>query len=478
MAIWKMGKTAMNPVSHMNNVLSNLTMAHFAGVGYHRADKYVAAIKDFATAAPAIKEARDAGLFLGTMSDAELMNTLPKELQELAGKAESSTVKGAKRVFDLMTFFLRKPMGAAYQAEDTFFRYLIYKDARGRGLSPDDAIDYAQKFIFTYDDLPKGARMVRDFGIPFFAYTYKAVPALLSTALTHPVRFAAPAAALWAANAFAYAVAAGDDDDTWAEILSKYLNDEDFRKKVREQEKLERDNLPPWMKGTTALSTPKAIRLGMDEVTKLPLFIDVARIIPGGDIFDVSPNAGGIPLPQPITPSHPLFSIATGMIANKDLWTGKELVDKNDTRIEAAEKRSEWMWKQISPAMAIGNYHWERGMNALAQASGGEIKWLPEFVAEDYTGVGRDRLPVQPGLAAMQTFGIKVRPIDIDKSIQMEGTMREKMIRDITAELRTLNRLNQDGVISDTRLEKERAKTEEKVQRLREGLTVDGDARP
>lgn len=478
MAIWKMGKTAMNPVSHMNNVLSNLTMAQFAGVGYHRADKYVAAIKDFATAAPAIKEARDAGLFLGTMSDAELMNTLPKELQELAGKAESSTVRGAKRVFDLMTFFLRKPMGAAYQAEDTFFRYLIYKDARGRGLGPDDAIDYAQKFIFTYDDLPKGARMVRDFGIPFFAYTYKAVPALLSTALTHPVRFAAPAAVLWAANAMAYAIAAGDDDDTWPEILSKYLNDEDFRAKVREQEKLERENLPPWMKGTTALSTPKAIRLGMDEVTKLPLFIDVARIIPGGDIFDVSPNAGGIPLPQPITPSHPLFSIATGMIANKDLWTGKDLVDKNDTRIEAAEKRSEWMWKQISPAMAIGNYHWERGMNALAQASGGEIKWLPEFVAEDYTGVGRDRLPVQPGLAAMQTFGIKVRPIDIEKSIQMEGTMREKMIRDITAEYRTLSRLNQAGVISDTRLEKERAKTEEKVQRLREGLTVDGDERP
>ena len=276
----------------------------------------------------------------------------------------------------------------------------------------------------------------------------------------------------------AYAIAAGDDDDTWPEILSKYLNDEDFRAKVREQEKLERENLPPWMKGTTALSTPKAIRLGMDEVTKLPLFIDVARIIPGGDIFDVSPNAGGIPLPQPITPSHPLFSIATGMIANKDLWTGKELVDKNDTRIEAAEKRSEWMWKQISPAMAIGNYHWERGMNALAQASGGEIKWLPEFIAEDYTGVGRDRLPVQPGLAAMQTFGIKVRPIDIEKSIQMEGTMREKMIRDIAAEYRTLSRLNQAGVISDTRLEKERAKTEEKVQRLREGLTVDGDARP
>lgn len=478
MAIWKAGKTAMNPVSHMNNILSNLTMAHFAGVSYHRADKYVSAIKDFATASPAIKEARDAGLFLGSMTDAELVQTLPKELQELVGKTESKTEKGAKLVFDLMTFFVRKPMGAAYQAEDTFFRYLIYKDARDRGASPDDAVDYAQKYIFAYDDLPKGARMVRDFGIPFFAYTYKAVPALLHTALTHPVRFAAPASVLWAANALGYAIAAGDDDDTWDEILKKYLTDEDFRKKAREMEQLEREHLPPWMKGTTALLTPKAIRLGMDEVTKLPLFIDVARIIPGGDIFDVSPNAGGVPMPQPLTLSHPLFNIATGMIANKDLWTGKDLVDKNDTTGEAAAKRSEWLWKQISPAMAIGNGHWERGMNALAQASGGEITWLPEFIAEDYTGLGRDKLPVQPKFAAMQTFGIKVRPIDLEAGAQIEESQKQKMIRDIDAEMRTLRRLRADGVIKDRAYDKAKELAELKKDRLREGLTVDGKPKP
>ncbi len=477
MGLWKEGKTVLNPVSHVNNMVGNMTMAHLAGVSYHRADKYMAAMRDFAKKSPNITEAKEAGLFLGTMSDAELFNTLPKDLQLLAQMQESSAKKAGRSAFNLMTFYLRKPMGWAYQAEDTFFRYLIYKDARDQGLDANDAVDYAQKYIFTYDDLPKGARRVRDFAVPFFAYTYKAVPALLHTALTHPGRMAAPAAVLWGINAAAYAIAAGDDDDKWWDTLQRYLKDPEFRAKAREQEQLERENLPPWMKGTTALMTPKTIRLGMDEVTKLPLFMDMSRMIPGGDMFDVSPNAGGVPLPQPITPSHPLFTTAVAMLGNKDMFFGKELVDKNDTREEATEKRLGWIWRQFSPAIAAGNYHWERGMNALAQASGGEIEWLPDVIADRYTGVGRDGLPVQPGLAAAQTFGIKIRPIDIDKAEQMEGGQRAKMIRDIDTEIRQLQRLNKLGALSDRALDKERDRAIEKKDRLREGLTVDGEAR-
>jgi hypothetical protein len=475
MAVWKMGKTSMNPVSHVNNMLSNLTMAHFAGIGYLRADKYIAAARDFAVHADRVKEAKEAGLFLGTLSDAELMNVLPEDLKAMVRSQESTALKAARTGFDVMTFFLRRPMGWAYQAEDTFFRYLIYKDARERGMEPQDSVDYAQRYIFTYDDLPKGARLVRDFGIPFFSYTYKAAPALLHTALTHPVRFAGPAAVLLAANAISYAIASGDDDDSWDTSLRKLLTDAEFRDKVRVKEKLEREHLPSWMRGTTALFTPRAIRLGMDEVTKLPLFIDVSRIIPGGDLFDVSPNAGGIPLPQPITPSHPLFTTAVAMIGNKDLFFGKDLVDTNDTRGEAATKRADWVWKQLSPAIAMGNYHWERGMNALAQASGGEIKWLPEVIAENYTGIGRDGNPVQAKYAAAQTFGIKVRPIDLEMAEKIDGNLRNKMVRDIDAEVHKLQRLNAKGAISDNVMEKERAKALEKKQRLREGLTVDGD---
>ena len=477
MGIWKEGKTALNPVAHVNNVVSNMTMAHFAGIGYHRWDKYLGAIQDLASGATLVKEARDAGLFLGTISDAELMNTLPPELQELARKTDSKTITGARAVYNAMTFWLRMPMGAAYQAEDTFFRYLIYRDARQRNATPEQAVEYAQKYIFTYDDLPKGARMIRDFGMPFFAYTYKAIPALLNTVLTRPDRFMAPAAVLWTANMAAYAIAAGDDDESWDEKLRKYLNDPEHRAKVREQEQLEREFLPPWMKGNTALMTPKTIRLGTDELTKLPLFLDTARIVPGGDLFDVVPNAGGIPLPQPLTPSHPLFTISTAMLADKDLFTGKELVDINDDRPEAAAKRAAWIWKQMSPAIAVNNYHWERGMNALAQVSGGEVKWMPDVLGGDATGIDRGGNPVQPKYAAMQTFGIKVRPIDIETAEFMDQTQREKVVRDIDAEMRKLMKLNALGAIPDRALDKAYEKAQVKKERIIEGLTVDGDKR-
>ena len=481
LATWKEGKTSMNPVSHVNNVVSNLTMAHLAGVSYLRADKYIGAARDFATNAPGIQEAKDAGLFLGTMSDAELMQVLPEDLKALVRKQDSTATKVGRSAFNVMTFFLRRPMGWAYQAEDTFFRYLIYKDARERGLEPADAVDYAQKYIFTYDDLPKGARMIRDFGIPFFSYTFKAVPALLHTAMTHPLRMAMPAALLWAANAAAYAIAfGGDDDDSWEESLKKYLTDGDFRNKVRQKEKLEREHLPPWMKGTTALLTPKTVRLGMDEVTKLPVFIDVSRIIPGGDLFDVSPNAGGIPLPQPVTPSHPLFTTAVAMLGNKDLFFGKELVDANDTRGEATLKRMDWMWKQMTPAIALGNYHFERGMNALAQATGEEIRWMPEAIAPDavVTGIGRDGLPVQPRYAAMQTFGIKARPIDLEMAEDIGEGQKNKMLREIDAEIRRLQRLNMKGAVADSVMNRKRDQAQVKKDRIRDNLTVDGEERP
>jgi hypothetical protein len=479
LAIWKESKTALNPVSHANNIISNLTMAHFAGVGYLRADKYLAAARDFAVKAPGITEARDAGLFLGTMSDAELMNVLPEDLKALVKQQDSAAKKIGSSAFSLMTLFLRRPMGAAYQAEDTFFRYLIYKDARERGLEQQDAVDYAQRYIFAYDDLPKGARMIRDVGIPFFSYTYKAVPALLHTALTHPVRMIVPAAVLWGINAASYAIATGDDEDDWLEKLQKYITDEDYRAKAREKEKLEREHLPPWMKGYTSIGTPRTIRLGTDEVTKLPLFIDTARIVPGGDLFDVNPNAGGIPWLQPLTPSNPLLSTYMAMFGNRDSFFGKDLVDKNDTRGEATAKRADWLWKQLSPAIAIGNYHFERGMNALAQATGSEVRWLPEAVAPDAvaTGIGRDGLPVQSKYAAAQTFGIKIRPLDLETSEAIDGNLRAKMIRDIDAEMRSLRRLNQKGAVSDSVYERKREQAETKKDRLRENLTVDGEER-
>ena len=477
LSMWKEGKTVLNPVAHANNVISNLTMAHFAGVSYWDAHKYLAAVREIVKGDKMVKEARAAGLFGGTVSQEELVSMLPDQLKVLAAKTESKVAKGVDTVWSALSFFMRKPLGVAYEAEDLYFRYLIYREARAKGVKPEDAVAYAQQFIFTYDDLPKGARTIRDapIGIPFFSWTYKAIPVIARTALEYPWRFAAPAAVTYGVNAAMYAMAAslgGGDDEDWWEVIYRYITDPEFREKAKQLEQQERRYLPEWMKGNTALGTPKAIRLGTDDLTGLPIFLDASRIFPGGDLGDFTNNAGGVPLPAWLTPNNPVLTSMTAYLQNRDAFTGKEIVSNTlDTGGEKAAKWGEYAWRQFSPAIAPFSYHFDRTMNAIANATDTTI----DLGLKEYTGVDKMGQPVQPKYAAMQTVGIKARPVDLDVSEQIEKSKREQMIREFDKQIRQINKLEGKDYYSTEKADKLREAVKEKRQRLKEGLTISGE---
>jgi GGDEF domain-containing protein/uncharacterized protein YidB (DUF937 family) len=459
LSIWKAGKTVLNPVSHMNNMVSNLTMAHFAGVSYWDTHKYVNAVKDFVNNAPMIKEAKDVGLMTGDITRAELIADMPADIKAMMNQKDSNITKSAKATYNLLTFGLTKPMSKAYRFEDDFFKYLIYKEARAKGVSPDDAVDYATKYIFNYDDLPKTARLIRDAAIPFFAYTYKAAPALAHTAFNYPWRFAAPAAAIGGLNALAYGLMAGDDDDDLAERYAK----------GKELEAEERKNLPPWMQGKSALGTEKTVRLGTDEKTGLPIYMDVSRFIPGGDMFDIA-HGDYTTLPAPITPSNPILTTIAALMPqiNKDTFTGKDVIDKNDTPAEAAKKRASWLIKQISPAIAPTGYHAEKLLNAGAQMADTTIN-IP-FVGfgddVEYTGFGKDGLPVQPKYAAMNTLGVKARPTDLELSAEISQGQDNSEIKSIKLEIKQSARLLDKGAISQRAYDKVEAEAMKKIDNI------------
>jgi hypothetical protein len=485
---WKEGKTVLNPVSHANNVISNVTMAHFSGVSYWDAHKYAGAIKDFVTNSDMIKEAKDIGVFGGSFNNSELVKSMPPELKAMANMTESRLANFGERIWDTLAFTIEtkgKKYGArpvmqwAYEGEDMFFRYLIYRDARQRGMDPEDARDYSQEYIFTYDDLPKGARALRDYGMPFFSYTYKVVPVLARTALVYPWRYAAPATIAYTANALMYAIAAnmgGNDDDWWTTTLYKYMTDEDFRKKAKAIEDEERKLLPEWMKGQSAiLSTPKAIRMGMDEATNLPMFLDISRIFPGGDLLDANNNSGGVALLQPLTPSNPVLTSLVAMLANKDMFLGKDVVKKTDTDEEKAQKRAAWLWKQTTPAIAVGNYHFDRAMNTIANMTQKPITIdAGPMGVVSYTGVGKDGLPVQPKHAMLQTMGIKIRPYDLELSRNIGESQKKQALREIDLEITRINRQEGKNVISAEAAEIEREKLLKKKGFIAQGLTPSG----
>lgn len=454
LGLWKEGKTALNPVAHFNNVMSNVSMAHFAGVSYWDGQKYAAAARDLAKDAPMVNEARKAGLFTGSFTKEEMAQAMPPELQKLMDMEEGKTRKAGKQVMNALTFWLRKPLRDAYEFEDSFFKYLIYRDARQQGMSPEAATDYALRYIFTYDDLPSGARKVRDYAIPFFSWTYKAAPALLHTAMVYPWRFLAPAAALNGINLVSYALAAGDEDDDWLEKMAK----------GRDLEKQEREALPERTAGTGLLLNPKTIRLGTDSTTGNPVFLDASRVVPGGDMFDMVNQSGGLPLPAPLMPNHPVLSAFSAMIANKELFMGREVVDKNDTGLEAAEKRAKWMAGFLLPAVAPGGYHSQR----IADAAANAMDTVIQTPLGDFTGVDRSGQPVQPKYAAMQTLGIKARPVDLDLEAQRKRAQEAALVNSIAAEVRSMSRLYQRGAASDRMMEQTREKAREKIERMRE----------
>lgn len=454
LGLWKEGKTALNPVAHFNNIASNISMAHFAGVSYWDGHKYVNAARDLVNDAPMVEEAREAGLFTGSFTKEELMQNMPPELQKMMQMEDSKLQKLGSKAMNALTFWLRKPLRDAYEFEDTYFKYLIYRDARKQGMSPEAATDYALKYIFTYDDLPSGARKVRDFAIPFFSWSYKAMPALLHTAMVYPWRFIAPAAMLHGINTIAYALAAGDEGDDWLKKLAK----------GRELEKEEREALPERSRGTGMLLNPKTIRLGTDSLTGNPVFLDASRVVPGGDMFDMENQAGGLPIPAPLMPNHPVLSAFSAMIANKELFMGREVVDKNDTGLEAAEKRAKWMAGFMLPAVAPGGYHSQRILDATANAMDTVIKTpLGEF-----TGVDKSGLPVQPKYAAMQTLGIKARPVDLELEASRRKAQESALVNSIAAEVRSMSKLYQKGAVSDDMMERTRETAREKIERIRD----------
>lgn len=450
LAYWKEGKTALNPVSHMNNCVGNIVMAHLAGVDMWNAKAYMDTILSIANHESWVSEAQKNGLYSGLFTREEIEEMLPEDFQKMLNSEKSAVARGADWVFTyVFNYGLRKGMRWLYEYEDKLFRLVIYKSALDRGLTPKEAVDYTLSFIPTYDDLPGGARAIRDTIIPFFAWTYKTIPTILLTAAKYPWRFAAVAVLLHTANALSYAVGAGDDDDDWITRWQK------GRKLAEAEEKL----LPDYMRGYGAFANPKFIRMWTDETTGLPVYWNISNFVPGGQMFDVNNQAGGMPWPEMLNVSSPAYAAYCALFLNVDTFMGQPLTMDSDTGMEKAEKRAAYMWRQLAPAMAAGGYHYERIMNAMANATG-----------VGYTGVGRNGQAVTPLAAGLNTVGIKVRDVDFEQELQRRIAAILAEQREIKANIRHMAKLLDKGAVTEQSAEEYQEEQRGKLKRSGEKL--------
>lgn len=426
LAAWKEGKTALNPVAHTNNTVGNITLAYFAGVNALDPRTYMRAFQDIRSNSAMFQEAQRAGLLSGNFSRTEMLEMIP--IDEVRNKL-TGMKPGYEKIIDafmeISSLGLRKKLRSAYETEDTVFKYIIYKHARENGMSVEDAVDYAGHYIFNYDDLPSGARRIRDSLLPFFSWTYKAVPTLLYTAMVYPHRYLAPMAMVFAVNKAAYlaiAAASSAGGDDWEDIFEKAAKLEDA----------EREALPEYAQGRSIFLTQKMIRT-WNNSDGTANFLDMSRLLPGGDLIDVNNQMGGMPWMQTLMPNSPQLGLFMALFANKDPFTGREVVDDTASFGEAFRKRLGYFYKNIAPAIAPGGYHVSRLADGIAAATGTTLTIDPVM---DITGTDWNGRKMELSRALAHTFGIKMRSFNWDQEVRRKT---QKMAGEISDKRRQVN---------------------------------------
>jgi hypothetical protein len=446
LSLWKEGRTSLNPVTHVNNVVSNLVMSDLAGVNLvdPRSWKlYADTFNDYRKEGTWFKEAQKAGMFGGEWYGNEVAQWLPLPSELKDSGPRSIPGKFAMKAVDAIGS-VRRGMGKMYQAEDQFFKLLLYKQARERGLEPNDAVTWANKFVFDYSTAAPGVTKLKNTLFPFANYSSKAVPALTFAATHYPWRIAKWIGLLSAFNLYAFNKLYGDDDD-------------------EEMAESEAAMMPDYLKGRSSFfGVPKAIRLPYDdESTGDGMYVDISRFVPLGDLFDAENQSGGVPLPAPLTPNNPIITTAIAMLANKDSFTGKDIVRDSDTGGEAAQKRIGWLYRQMAPnnPLVPGSYNFNRIGQAVSAMAGEPIG--------PYTGLDYNGNTISPARALAQTFGIKLRSVDFEKEMHFQELDLKREISDLKGQK---TKLKKNQSISDETLERELDKLDVKIEAVQTRL--------
>ncbi len=336
--VWKKSKTAWNPVVHVNNTVSNIILYDLAGAKYrfmHRGFKELAKGIEGDESARLYNLAKANGVFDSDLLSRELTDqtkdVMDSALKNLSDELNPEII-GAQK-YSLETFNKLSAKGydmtlgkldKFYQLEDQAFRMGLFMDRLAKGMKVQEAAADAKKWFIDYDINAPFINFMRRFPTPFISYTYRALPLLAEAAVKRPWKYAK-----WAGLAYGLNEV-GKGKVPFAEYFSDDPDFGRFKEEIGNEEAerlLMRENLRNKLFGIpfmpdTLIKTPFAS--GRDKET--PLYLDVRRFIPGGDVFAVGDKGIGIPigfgkslkLPEVITPNfgapgEVFFPLLTGV---------------------------------------------------------------------------------------------------------------------------------------------------------------------
>ena len=453
---FKISKTALSPVVHMNNVMANFIFADVEDITgrdlWDSMKVYLEAQSGDEKAKLTIQRFEDSGATSGMFVTHELQQETVRPL--LAALREEVQAGSADVVEEAVAFLsalahgklkesatrlaVSRPaewarrganaMMDAYQFEDEFFRLAVFLRETAAGKSDLEAGKTAKQAFLDYNINAPWIQAARHTALPFISFSYRALPRLLHGFSRKPWKLAKYMLVAGGLNAIAYAMLGLSDDD----------------------EERERAFLPDEKAGRIWGIVPKLIRMPWNDQSDQPVFLDVRRWIPLGDIFDTGETQAAIPFVPTLVPGGPLAIIGE-IIFNKSLFTGKPITNREtDTMAEISGKISEHVYKSFAP-----NAPWipfSYAGTALVRAGTGRTDVF-----------GREQSFAQAGLSS---FGIKVSsyaPDVMQRNAAIELQIQIGQIKSIMYQL--AREYSRHGMGRDD-YEKKMAYQREKMERL------------
>lgn len=449
LTIWKLNKTGRSPVVHLNNIMSNFVFMDLADV---RLQDLVNGIRAYVQETGDFQEASANGAFGADIISQEIKrNVLQPILDDLQRDMTGgiNPVMGRARALGRIAEAGWSKAKAAdrkmidmYRLEDEIFRMATYMRRRALGETPEIAAAEARAQFLDYDIRAPWVNAARRSVLPFIAYTYRAVPVIARSVATRPWKLAKYFAIAYAANALAYMIDEGDEDEE--------------RRSIREEEK-----------GYTWIGVPRMLRMPYRDAYGNPVFLDVRRWIPAGDVFDVSQGHGVLSMPAPLGFGGPLM-IGMELAFNRSAFTGQDIVNPlTDDPWDRGRKSAEHLYKSWMPSAAWipGSWYWDkidRAAGILGERAtdtqGREYSW-PEAVAS--------------------SFGVKLKPQDVEENFNFRQYGFAKQRRALDEEARRIDRRRDRKMISEPAydraiedIERKRARIDAEEDRVLTGATT------
>jgi len=468
---WKISKTALSPAVHTNNVMANVVMADLANLGPEDLRAALVTIIDAKRgdeAASAMMErfydsGSEGGSFAAIEMRQDVIEPILKQLEserdtvaqnlsliQAIHLARGSSLKQALVALASTSTAKRLgKMGAApfkamidlYRQEDAVFRLAKFMKETAAGKTDREAGQLARKAFLDYSINAPWIQALRRGPLPFIAFTYRIVPILIDAMTKTPWKMVKYLSVGYALNALAYGMlgAAGDEEE-------------------------ERALLPDERSGRTLLVFPRLLRMPWNDANDSPVFLDVRRWIPGGDIMDLNGSKSAIPVPPWMTVGGPM-ALMIELISNRSQFTGKDIVGKTDTFGEGATKVMDHIAKFLMPNLPLPNpVGYAADSIAMQRGLFQTYSWKAIQAAGtgETDAFGRERNLPQ---ALSSAFGVKLGSYPADAGRVNLARQRDEALREISQKIGAARRERQRRGISD---EEFNARLDRQVTRRRD----------